>query len=166
MNISDALNLLSLSSPSTQAEIKKGYKIASVKFHPDKNPAGAEMMVTINEAYSFLKELGDTVTANEDFKESNYAEELQNILNSLMALDGLVLELCSSWLWISGDTKKHAKALGKNGLGLFYASKKQMWYYRPADYKSKSRKSTPMVDIRNTYGSNTQFHSTRRTLSA
>ena len=168
MNINDALNLLSITSPASQAQIKKGFKAASLKFHPDRNPAGAQMMISINSAYEFLKSLGENVEANSDFKTTNYAEELSEVLNSLLALDGLIIEICSSWIWVGGNTIKHAKRLGKKegGLGLYYASKKKMWYYRPAEYKSSSRKSTSMDSIRETYGSTTQFHTTRRALSA
>ena len=107
MNINDALNLLSLSSKATQAEIKKAYKAASLKFHPDRNPAGEKMMIAINEAYNTLKDLGETVTANEHFKENNYAEELNEVLNALFAMEGIIVEICGNWVWISGKTKEH-----------------------------------------------------------
>jgi len=168
MNINDALNLLSLASPVTQTEIKKAFKAASLKFHPDRNPAGAQMMIAINAAYETLKDLGESVEAKSDFSQTNYAEELNEVLNSLLVLEGLIIEVCGNWIWISGDTKQHSKRLGKKegGLGCFYASKKKMWYFRPDEYKSSSRKSTSMDDIRATYGSNTKFYSTRRALTA
>ena len=166
MNINDALNLLSLTSPSTQAEIKKAFKAASLKFHPDRNPAGAQMMIAINAAYDALKNLGENVEAKSDFTQNNYAEELNEVLNSLLVLEGLILEVCGNWIWISGDTKQHKKALGKDGLKCFWSNPKKMWYYRPAEYKSSSRKSTDINDIRAKYGSTTQFHTTRRALSA
>jgi len=166
MNTNDALNLLSLTSPSSQAEIKKAFKAASLKFHPDRNPAGAQMMITIYAAYEALKVLGENVETKGDFTQSNYAEELNEILNKLLALDGLIIEICSAWIWISGDTMKHKKALGKDGLKCFWSNPKKMWYYRPAEYKSSSRKSSSMDSIRETYGSTTQFQTTRRALSA
>jgi curved DNA-binding protein CbpA len=168
MNINDALNLLSLPSTATQAEIKKAFKAASLKFHPDRNPAGAQMMIAINAAYDTLKNLGDSVKAHNDFKQTNYAEELNEVLNSLLVLEGLILEVCGNWIWISGDTKQHAKRLGRKegGLGCFYASKKKKWYFRPDEYKSRSRKSTDMNEIRAKYGSTTQFKTTRRAITA
>jgi hypothetical protein len=166
MNINDALNLLSLTSPVSQAQIKKAYKAACLKFHPDRNPAGAQMMIAINGAFDVLKMLGESVETEGQFTQSNYANELNEVLNQLLSLDGLILEQCGSWIWINGSTNKHKKALGKDGLKCFWASKKKMWYYRPAEYKSSSRKSSSMDSIRETYGSTTQFHTTRRALSA
>lgn len=153
MNINDAFNLLNLSGTATQAEIKKAYKSASIKFHPDRNPAGAQMMIAINAAYDYLKQQGDTVTPQEGFQSNDYAEELNDVLNQLFALDGLELEICGNWVWISGDTKTHKDALGKNGIGCYWAKKKKMWYYRPADYKSRGRGSWSMDEIRLEHGS-------------
>jgi len=155
MNINDAFNLLNITSSATQEEIAKAYRKASLKYHPDRNPAGAQMMQAINAAYNFLKKQGVTVSPQEGFNANDYAEELNDILNQLFALDGLVIEICGNWIWISGETKKHAKALGKNGIGCFYASKKKMWYFRPADYKSSGRGSWSIDKIREEHGSQT-----------
>lgn len=154
MNINDALNLLNISETATQADIKKAYKSASIKFHPDRNPAGAKMMIAINAAYDFLKKQGETVAPQDGFNANDYGEELNNILNQLFSLDGLEIEICGNWVWIGGNTKPHSKALGKNGLGCFWAKKKKMWYYRPADYKSRGgRGSWDMDTIRGVHGS-------------
>jgi len=166
MNTNDALNLLSLTSPATQAEIKKAYKTACLKFHPDRNPAGAQMMVAINAAYEALKNLGESVEAKGGFEQTNYAEELNEVLNQLLKMEGLILEICGNWIWISGDTKTHKDALGKNGLKCFWSNPKKMWYFRPPEYKSFSRKSSSMEDIRAVYGSSTVFKTTRRALTA
>ena len=163
MNINDALNLLSLSSKATQAEIKKAYKAASLKFHPDRNPAGEKMMIAINEAYNTLKDLGETVTANEHFKENNYAEELNEVLNALFTMAGIIVEICGNWVWISGKTKEHKEALKK--LSCRWASKKKLWYFRPEEFKSFSRKSASMDEIRSKYGSVTPKRNSRMALA-
>lgn len=152
MKINDALNVLNISEATTQAEIKKAYKAASIRFHPDRNPAGAQMMVAINAAYDALKNLGDTVTPEQDFNANNYGEELNEVLNKLFSLDGLEIEICGNWIWIGGDTKKHKAELGKNGIGCYWSKKKSMWYYRPADYKSKGRGSWSIDEIRAAHG--------------
>lgn len=173
MNINDALNLLSLTSPSTQVQIKKAYKTASLQCHPDRNPAGAQMMLAVNAAYELLKGLGDIVETDKAEKQSgfnggDYSKEFNDVLNSLLVLEGLIIEICGGWIWIDGETKQHSKILGRKegGLGCRWASKKKKWYFRPEEYKSSSRKNTSMDDIRATHGSTTPFKTTRKVLAA
>lgn len=54
----DYYKILGLVYPSSSEEIKKAYRLLSLKWHPDRNP-GAETtdkMVSINEAYFILKD--------------------------------------------------------------------------------------------------------------
>lgn len=168
MNINDALNLLNLSDSATQKEIKKAFKVQSLKYHPDRNPAGSQMMIAINAAYEFLKSLSDPVVASNGFNQNDYSEELSRVLNELLDLEGLILEICGNWIWITGDTKPHAKRLGRKegGIGCFYASKKRSWYYRPAEYKSSNRKGVDMDSIRATYGSTTPLKTKSKAIAA
>ncbi|OEF63552.1 molecular chaperone DnaJ [Vibrio cyclitrophicus 1F175] len=155
MYINDALNLLSLTGSATQTEIKKAYKAACLKFHPDRNPAGAQMMIAINAAYDFLKGLEGNVEAKEGFEANDYADELNEVLNRLFGLEGIEIEVCGNWVWVTGETKAHKDVLGRKdgGIGCYFSRKKSAWYYRPAEYKSFSRKSHDMDDIRAKYGS-------------
>ncbi|MGF1703887.1 DnaJ domain-containing protein [Photobacterium makurazakiensis] len=161
MNINDAFNLLNISEKATQAEIKKAYKVACIKFHPDKNKGGTAIMQAINEAYNFLKSLGEkgtkTVEPTQGFKANNYGEEIQNVLNRLFELEGLIVEVCGNWIWISGDTKPHKDILGRKegGIGCYWSKNKKQWYYRPAEFKSYNRQSHTMDQIRAKHGSST-----------
>ena len=76
---------------------------------------------------------------------------MEEIIKELQNLDGLELEVCGSWLWISGQTKENCVAL--KALGLRYAPKKQMWYYRPDGQRSRRHRPVEMEKIRFTYGS-------------
>ena len=62
-------------------------------------------------------------------------------------------EVCGTWMWISGETWRYKKELGKNGLGLKWASKKQQWYWSPAGFRKKSKRVFSMDEIRSKYGS-------------
>lgn len=167
MNINDAMNILNLTGTVTQKEIKLAYKKASLAFHPDRNPAGAEMMKVINDAYNSLKDLDGEVT-NTDENSSNYGEVLNEKLNAFFNLDleGVNVEICGNWIWLTGNTKPYSKLLGKDGIGFFYASKKKAWYYRPADYKSFNRKEMSLDEIRANHGSSTVKQRSRKILVA
>ena len=167
MNVNDSMNILNLVGTVTQKEIKAAYKKASLAFHPDRNPAGAEMMKVINDAYNSLKALGETVTSSV-VDSNSHAEALNEKLNAFFDLDlkGVAVEICGNWIWLTGDTKPYSKMLGKDGIGFFYASKKKAWYYRPADYKSYNRKNNTLDQIRAKHGSSTVKRGTRKSLAA
>lgn len=64
---------------------------------------------------------------------------------------GLTIEVCGSWVWVSGDTKPHKEALKESGFK--WAPKKEMWHFRPSDHKSFNRGNWSMGKIREEHGS-------------
>ena len=150
MKINEAMNILNLSGTVTQKEIKKAYKKLSLKFHPDRNPAGLHIMQVINEAYKLLTDLKSDVTMDSEFMAYDFGEVLNNVINEL-----LKLEICGNWIWIDGETKQHAKRLGRKegGIGCYWASAKKKWYYRPEEWVSSSKGNWDMEEIRDTHGS-------------
>jgi hypothetical protein len=75
---------------------------------------------------------------------------LNAAINAVIDLDGLEIEVCSSWVWVTGNTKDHKPAI--KDAGYWWAKKKLAWYFRPSDYNSKGRGKFTMDDIRNKYG--------------
>ena len=150
MNVKDAMSILNLSGNITPQITKMAYRRASAKYHPDRNPAGTEMMKAVNSAYDALK---DFTGAAEETVDGAYGDELNSALNVVVDLPGVHVEVCGSWIWVTGDTKPHKEALGKNGAGFHYAGKKKAWYFRPSDWSSKSRGNWSLDRIRETHGS-------------
>ena len=138
MNIHDAAKILELSGTITEEDVKQAYRRAAMTYHPDKNPAGAEMMKIVNAAYDVLREFkGDIPTGSDEAgNDENYGRAVNEALNVIIVLDGLIIEICGAWVWVSGETYKH-KAILK-GAGYKFASKKKSWYYRPEDWSSSA----------------------------
>lgn len=125
------------------------YKKACSKFHPDKNPAGLEMMKMINIAYDVLKNYDGTSTVSPEA--AQYGDEVSEALNLIIGL-GLFIEICGAWVWVSGNTKGHKEALKASGFK--WASKKLCWYFKPSYAKrSRSFGQYSMDSIREKYGS-------------
>lgn len=162
MKISDALSILGLTGTVTPEDVKKAYRAAAMKYHPDRNPAGAEMMKVINAAYEALKDFSGDSPATGEATAEDYPEALNEALNAVIHLDGLEIEVCGAWVWVSGETFKHKAALKEAGFK--FAPKKKSWYFRPADWQSASRGTFTMDDIRSKYGSAKPDRPTRRTL--
>ena len=149
MNIQEALSILGIISNATQSEIKTAYRVSCKKYHPDLNPAGLEMMKSVNVAWNLLKGL-DSVEV-ESYEASDYGSKLNDAINAIINLDGVIVEVCGTWVWVSGDTRPHKDAI-KNA-GFKWASKKKQWYFKPDGYKKRSKGEYSMDEIRSAYGS-------------
>lgn len=144
--------MLGLNGTVTKHDIKKAYNTVALKYHPDKNPAGGEMMKVINAAFDALKGYeGQNPSEEQEGNVQDYGEAINGALNAIFDLEGLIIEVCGAWLWVSGDTFKYKTTLKETGFK--FASKKKSWYFHPENWKSTSRGAFSMDDIRNQYGS-------------
>lgn len=160
MNLQQALNVFGLSGQLTEKDVKAAFKKLALKFHPDRNPIGAEMMKAINAAYdvimSNIDNLNDYQSAGTE-NAYNYGEELEAVLSALKAMAGVEIEVTGNWIWITGETKPHKDQI--KALGCFWSKNKLSWYYRPEEYKaSRNRKSHSMEEIRAKYGTTTRMY--------
>ena len=81
------------------------------------------------------------------------ASDFIEILNDLIKYEGLKIEICGLWLWVSGDTKPIKETLKAHGLR--YSKNKGAWYLNTTGYVKwfKGRKAWSMNEIRSAYGS-------------
>ena len=84
--------------------------------------------------------------------ETNKPKTVEEVVAQLEKMP-VTVEICGDWVWVSGKTRPHKKAL--KGMGLWWASRKQMWYWRPDDAKVFSKGHVSMGYIRTKYGSQT-----------
>ena len=156
----------------TLDELKKAYRAAAMQHHPDRG-GDAEEMKRINSEYERrfeeLKHQHNTAAAADTTGRTKATTEnagdFIRIVSELLKLDGLTVELCGRWLWISGETLKHKEAL--KGLGCRWSSTKKMWSWHFAeegDTWSRGRRS--MEQIRQKYGSTVYTNSAPDVLPA
>lgn len=141
-------------------ELKKEYRRLSKLHHPDCG-GDEEIMKAINNEHDELFEIlkrqhnarADADPTGKTRRTTETAQEFRTVIEALLKLD-LTVELCGSWLWISGDTKPHKEALKK--VGCRWSSSKKMWYWRhPEEGFTRSRGKATMNQIRTRYGSQT-----------
>lgn len=150
MTTTEALNVLKPSG-NTQGSLKSAYRQACKRYHPDVNPNGLELMKVINAAYAYLRKNMGTWDCNQQTSDISITEKMQAIFDKIKHLAEIQAEVCGSWLWVSGNTYPHKGVLKQ--AGLFWAKKKQQWYWRPAEYAKRGKKVFSMDQIRLTYGS-------------
>ena len=147
-------------------ELKKAYKAAAMKNHPDMGGDTATMQA-INAEYSARFEVlkrSQNEQAAEDPTGKTYATtesagDFIAIIAALLKLDGLEIELCGRWLWIGGNTKEHKEAL--KAAGCRWSSTKKLWSWHFAEENQHWHKGTKtMAEIRSKYGSTTFARST------
>lgn len=133
-------------------EIKKAYVEYVTEFKGNKSA-----MTFINGAFiKYVEEVKDIhvnakgETYQKDPKETT--EEFMTLIDELIGMDGITVEACGTWLWVSGATKANKDAL--KACGFRYAAKKQKWYKAPEGSKHyKGKKTWTMEQIRTAYGS-------------
>ncbi len=139
-------------------QIKKRYRELAQKFHPDKSSGNTETMKQINLQYEQFKNKKFTGVNHETQKTYEQTfdpfDGYREIIDKLINLEGITIELCGTWLWITGVKKedKEKQAILKE-LKFTYHPKKVMWYWKPGTYRKKSKRELSIEEIRNLYGS-------------
>lgn len=142
----------------TAEDVKQAYKMHARNLHPDCNPDKdtteefQEMSRQYEQAWQRCKNIhvnaeGETYEKENTTSASEYAD----LINSLLHMSGLIIELCGSWLWVTGNTYPVRKQLRE--LHFQYSSKKQAWYFHREPYWKFSKSERSMEDIRSMYGS-------------
>ena len=153
MKLQDALNILNIHGQVTNAILKTAYRHATSIYHPDRNPAGLEMMKAVNLAWEALKDIdfdNDTIIVEES-PNNDYGDALNDALNVVQTMEGIEIEICGAWVWLTGNTYANKKIL--KDAGYKWAPKKKQWYFRPEEYKSFNRNTWSMDEIREQHGS-------------
>lgn len=101
----------------TLNDLKAEYRRLAMANHPDLGGSTA-VMQEINAAYdrlfAVLKD-AHNAAADEEHQTNEMPHEFRDIITALLRMDGLKIELCGCWLWITGNTRAHKdelKALG------------------------------------------------------
>lgn len=154
MNVYDAIKVLGITDLKevTKEDVKKAYRRASKKYHPDCNPSGEEMMKLTNEAHAALEKANYPISINIR-SAYDYGSEINEALNAIKAFQGLLIEVCGAWVWVSGETRTHKDIL--KAKGFLFSGNKKMWYFRPQSQKRfwRGKSQSSIDEIRTKYGS-------------
>lgn len=139
-------------------EAKQEYKRLAHMLHPDCNPGKdttadfQAMKAEFETAWEKLKNTHVNHDGEEYKKESSEdASIYMDIIDALLVVPGIVIELCGSWLWVTGNTYAAKEILRE--LHFKYSGKKKAWYFHFEPYRKHGKSEKTMDDIRDMYGS-------------
>lgn len=139
----------------TAEDVKHQYRENAKKYHPDLG-GNPEDFKAMRIEYERLWEHYKNIHRNSEGKtyERETAEtpdEFADIINTLVKLKDVEVELCGSWVWVSGNTKEYRDIL--KGLHFKWAHKKQAWYFHTETYRKRSHRELTLEEIRDMFGS-------------
>ena len=138
-------------------ELKAQYKQLIKKYHPDLTGGTTEKeMAEINAEFDKLHDTlpevnakGETYQPRADAR--GMAAAFRAAILAALRCEGVLVELCGSWLWATGNTKAHKDEL--KAAGYKWSQNKGAWYWHTHGYIKRSRHDWTLDDIRSRFGS-------------
>lgn len=136
-------------------ELRKEYRRLCMVHHPDRGGDAATMAAINNEYDETFRRMQHDGPATEQARthqQEEAPEAFRAVVSRLVILEGLKIEICGSWIWITGNTYANREAI--KAAGCRYSKPKTAWYWRPEDAAEIGHhKSVSMDKIRQKYGS-------------
>ena len=150
------INYSALTNEQALNELKKQNRQQATKLHPDAGGNEEEFKVMYKEFETLFNKIKNQYNkvvreTQQGHEKTETPEVYADIINALIRYDDLIIELCGTWIWISGNTKEHKEVLKANKCR--WAKNKEMWYFRLEEYASHNRRTSTMDDIRARYAS-------------
>lgn len=153
----------------TAEDGKKLYRELARKYHPD-NGGDAEIFKAMMAEFSTWFERYKDVHAGanaEDKKQTKRSTEsvhrFMDVINKIVSIPNLEIEICGTWLWLSGNTYPYRDVL--KAAGFRWSKSKKRWYWTEEEFTGKYRARKSMAQIRMTYGSEYVDYEQRKALS-
>jgi curved DNA-binding protein CbpA len=141
----------------TLDEAKALYKKLAFQLHPD--TSGKDTKAEFQEMQSQFEKFTPTTEKYKGEYDSHSAKEYMTIIEDLMHIEGIIIEICGSFIWLSGETKavkEQIRAIKNDSFKpAQWHTQKLMWFFAPVGYRRFSGKIFDMEEIRNKYGSET-----------
>ena len=138
-------------------ELRKAFHRFCLSMHPDKGGKHEDFIDMKNEYDALIKnasikEGADAFAGNRE-KRYTYESEsaLARMIERLLTIPNITIEICGSWLWITGDTFSNHSRL--SDFGCKFSGSKQKWYWTANLKPGKFRARYSMAKIRAKFGS-------------
>ncbi len=143
----------------TIEEARKQFRELCLKLHPDKGGNQADFVAMKDEYDKMVGMLSafEAGSASRENRKARYTTEseieLRKKIEELLNIPEIVIEICGSWLWISGNTFAHHERI--KAAGCKFSGAKKCWYFAVDMAQGKCRGRYSMAKIRAKFGSMT-----------
>lgn len=136
----------------TLEALKAEYKRLVKIHHPDIG-GDPEIMKAINAEYDDAVKCMANDPGHADTKRAQREtpEAFRTVVSALVKIPGIDIELCGTWIWVTGDTYTQRDAIKR--VGCKWANRKHAWYWHDEGDNSRSRKEMSLDEIRRLHGS-------------
>ena len=137
----------------TREQLKSAYRKLAMKYHPDHGGDNATM-AEINNQYDALDKILPSEGQNGERYQPKHREAPENFRAAVVAVQDIPdieVELCGSWIWITGNTRPHCETF--KAAGYRWSANKRAWYWHEEGYSRKGKKHYTMDEIRMLHGS-------------
>ena len=144
-------------------QLKKTYISLIRKCHPDKGGSTAlcQLVNTLYEQFAnklknihaekeHAKDCGEPQFSEEWHEAFEISDKLKDVIFTLSTFP-LDLEICGSWLWVTGRTWLYSKQLKE--VGCIFASRKKAWCFHEDEWNRRKKHKLSLDEIRDLHGS-------------
>jgi hypothetical protein len=143
----------------TIEECRKQFRELCLQLHPDKGGKHEDFIAMKNEYDIAIKLLAalEAGNANRENRKTRFTFEsekaLREKIEELLNIPAITIEICGSWLWISGNTFPVHDRI--KAAGCKFSGAKKLWYFAVDMAQGRVRGRYSMAKIRNKFGSMT-----------
>lgn len=113
----------------TIEEIRKVYNKLAFQYHPDLNKSeeACRIMQEINAEYQLAIKAVKSGESLKDNFDAEKAAQYPDIIKNIINLQGIKIEICGSWVWLTGKTYLYCEEL--KSLNFHFSRSKKAWYW-------------------------------------
>lgn len=145
--------------PQNLQELRQQYYKLALQHHPDRGGSTEAMQDINNEYEDLFKRLERGEKFYQDHHTDDWFDEkwhnedvwIRERIDELVAKPGIDIEICGTWIWVTGDTKPVKEILKEKDFK--FSGKKVAWYWHSPGYRKFGKGEWSLDKIRNVYGS-------------
>lgn len=134
-------------------QLRKAYNTLAKQYHPDINHAAdaVRIMQDINTEYAAAFKW----LQNHDSEHLNCYDKIDpaaypEVISKIISLTELTIEICGSWVWLTGKTRLYAEQL--KTAGFKFSRSKKAWYWSDTIKSAHFRGRYSLNQIREKFG--------------